>query len=131
MIFPTVSWEQPEPDLGRFEAVFPAATEQGPYGRCCHHAKRVRARDDLDTDARTAQVAVFALRADQPEAFSIPYFALANEGGFKAIHLMGYVDLPDMKTPTAIAVAGDNGNTPGGHVPGFEYGSQTDPTKNS
>jgi hypothetical protein len=83
-----------------------------------------------DTDAVKAQVAVFALRADTPEAFSIPYFALPNEGGFKAIHLMGYVDLEGMSTPTAIAVSGDNGNTPGGHVPGFEYGSQTDPTKN-
>lgn len=83
-----------------------------------------------NTDTMKGQVAVFALRADTPEAFSIPYFALPNEGGFKAIHLMGYVDLPDMATPTAIAVSGDNGNTPGGHVPGFEYGSQTDPTKN-
>jgi len=83
-----------------------------------------------DTDAIKGQVAVFALRADTPEAFSIPYFALPNEAGFKAIHLMGYVDLPDMQTPTAIAESGDNGNTPGGHVPGFEYGSQTDPTKN-
>jgi len=83
-----------------------------------------------DTDAITAQIAVFALRADKPEAFSIPYFGLANEAGFSAIHLMGYIDLPDMKTPTAIAVAGDNGSTPGGHVPGFEFGNQTDPTKN-
>jgi hypothetical protein len=83
-----------------------------------------------NTDTMKGEVAVFALRADTPEAFSIPYFALPNEGGFKAIHLMGYVELPDMATPTAIAVSGDNGNTPGGHVPGFEYGSQTDPTKN-
>jgi hypothetical protein len=83
-----------------------------------------------DTDAIKGQIAVFALRADKPEAFSIPYFGLANEGGFNAIHLLGYVDLPDMQTPTAIAASGDNGNTPGGHVPGFEYGSQTDPTKN-
>jgi hypothetical protein len=83
-----------------------------------------------DKEAITAQIAVFALRADKPEAFSIPYFGLANEAGFSAIHFMGYIDLPDMKTPTAIAVSGDNGNTPGGHVPGFEYGNQTDPTKN-
>ncbi|HEX3594781.1 MAG TPA: hypothetical protein VHU80_06765 [Polyangiaceae bacterium] len=83
-----------------------------------------------DTDAVKGEIAVFALRADKPEAFSIPYFGLPNEGGFSAIHLMGYVELPDMKTPTAIAMSGDNGNTPGGHVPGFEYGSQTDPTKN-
>ncbi|HMI84062.1 MAG TPA: hypothetical protein VK550_08200 [Polyangiaceae bacterium] len=83
-----------------------------------------------DTEDIKAQIAVFALRADKPEAFSIPYFALANEAGFSQVHLMGYIDLPDMKTPTAIAVAGDNGNTPGGHVPGFEYGNQTDPTRN-
>jgi hypothetical protein len=83
-----------------------------------------------DTDAVKGELAVFALRADKPEAFSIPYFALPNEGGFSGIHLMGYVELPDMKTPTAVAMSGDNGNTPGGHVPGFEYGSQTDPTKN-
>jgi hypothetical protein len=43
---------------------------------------------------------------------------------------MGYVDLPDMKTPTAIAVSFDNGATPGGHVIGFEFGHQEDPTKN-
>jgi hypothetical protein len=83
-----------------------------------------------DTDALKAQVAVFALFADSPPAFSVPFFALPNEAGFKAIHLMGYVDLGELKTPTAIAVSFDNGNTPGGHVPGFEYGSQTDPTKN-
>ena len=83
-----------------------------------------------DTDTLSAQIAVFALRADQPAAFSVPYFALPNEAGFKAIHLMGYIDLPDMQTPTAIAVSGDNGNTPGGHVPGFEYGNQNDPTQN-
>jgi hypothetical protein len=83
-----------------------------------------------DTDAVMAQVAVFALRADKPEAFSVPYFALPNEAGFSAIHLLGYIDLPDLKTPTAIAVSGDNGNTPGGHVPGFEFGNQNDPTQN-
>lgn len=83
-----------------------------------------------DTDTHTAQVAVLALRADSPGAFSVPYFALPNEAGFKAIHLMGYIDLPDMKTPTAIAASFDNGNTPGGHVIGFEFGHQEDPTKN-
>lgn len=83
-----------------------------------------------DTDEIKAQLAVFALRADKPEAFSIPYFALPNEAGFSAIHLMGYIDLPDIKTPTAIAVSGDNGNTPGGHVPGFEFGNQKDPEQN-
>lgn len=83
-----------------------------------------------DTDEIKAQLAVFALRSDKPEAFSVPYFALPNEAGFAAIHLMGYIDLPDIKTPTAIAVSGDNGNTPGGHVPGFEFGNQNDPTQN-
>jgi hypothetical protein len=83
-----------------------------------------------DTEALKGQVAVFALRAVQPAAFTVPYYALFNEAGFVAIHLMGYVDLPDMQTPTAIAVSGDNGNHPGGHVPGFEYGNQEDPTQN-
>lgn len=83
-----------------------------------------------DTERLRGEVAVLALRADMPQAFSIPYFALPNEAGFKAIHLMGYVELPDMQTPTAIAVSGDNANTPGGHVPGFEYGNATDPDKN-
>jgi hypothetical protein len=59
-----------------------------------------------DTEAVKGEIAVFALRADKPEAFSIPYFALPNEAGFQAIHLMGYIDLPDMKTPTAIAMSG-------------------------
>lgn len=83
-----------------------------------------------DTDAIKAQVAVFALRSVEPKAFSIPYFALPNEAGFVAIHFMGYVDLPDVIAPTAIAVSGDNGNTPGGHVPGYEYGNENDPNKN-
>ena len=83
-----------------------------------------------DTDALKGQVAVFALRADQPGAFSISYFALPNEAGFKAIHLMGYVDLPDMKAPTAIAGLGNNGATPGGHAIGNEFASKTDPNQN-
>lgn len=83
-----------------------------------------------DTDEQKGQVAVFALRSVKPEAFTVPYYALFNEAGFVAIHLMGYVDLPDMRTPTAIAVSGDNGNTPGGHVPGFEFGNQEDPEQN-
>lgn len=83
-----------------------------------------------DTDAIKGQIAVFALRADKPQAFSVHYFALPNEGGFSAIHLMGYIDLPDMVAPTAVAVSGDNGSTPGGHVIGFEFGNTGDPTKN-
>jgi hypothetical protein len=83
-----------------------------------------------DTDAIKGQVAIFVLRSVKPESFSIPYFALPNEGSFHDIQLLGYVDLPDLKTPTAISVSGDNGNTPGGHTPGTEYGNQTDPTRN-
>ncbi len=83
-----------------------------------------------DTDAIKAQIAVFALRSVEPRAFTVPFFALPNEAGFVAIHLMGYVDLPDMITPTAIAVSGDNGNTPGGKTPGYEYGNEMDPDKN-
>jgi hypothetical protein len=83
-----------------------------------------------DTDAIKGQIAVFALLSDAPASFSIPYFALPNEGAFLRIQLLGYVDLPDLQTPTAIAVSGDNGNTPGGHTPGTELGNQKDPTKN-
>jgi hypothetical protein len=83
-----------------------------------------------DTDTMKGQLAVFALRADSPPAFSIPYFALPNEGGFVGIHLLGYVDLPDMATPTAVAASGNNGMTPGGHAIGNEFASKDDPTKN-
>lgn len=83
-----------------------------------------------DTDALKGQVAVFALRAETPGAHCVPYFAMPNEGGFNAIHLMGYVDLPDMKAPTAIAASGNNGSSPGGHAIGNEYGNPTDPTRN-
>ncbi len=83
-----------------------------------------------DTDALKGQLAVIALRADMPQAFSVPYFALPNEAGFKNLHLMGYIDLPDMATPTAIAAMGNNGSTPGGKVIGFDFGNQNDPTKN-
>jgi hypothetical protein len=73
-----------------------------------------------DTDAVKGQVAVIVLRAPNPGAFSIPYFGLENEGGFTNMQVMGYVDLPDMATPTAIAAAGNNGVLPGGHTIGFE-----------
>jgi hypothetical protein len=79
-----------------------------------------------DTDTLQGQIAVFALRADQPEAFTVPYFALPNEGGFENIQLLGYVDLPDMQTPTAISANGNNGSTPGGHTIGFEFGTMMD-----
>ncbi len=81
-----------------------------------------------DTDTVTAQVAVFALRADSPPAFSVPYFALPNEGGFVGLQLLGYVDLPDMKAPSSIAVSGNNGGTPGGHAIGNEFANmKSDP----
>lgn len=83
-----------------------------------------------DTDTMKGQLAVFALRADSPPAFSVPYFGLPNEGGFVGIHLLGYVDLPDMATPTAVAASGNNGMTPGGHAIGNEFASKSDPTKN-
>ncbi|MGC4066701.1 MAG: hypothetical protein QM784_19110 [Polyangiaceae bacterium] len=83
----------------------------------------------MDTDEMRGQVAVFALRSTKPEAFSIPYFALPNEAGFVGIHLMGYVDLPDMIAPTAIAVSGNNGGTPGGHAIGNEFSDLRDPAK--
>jgi len=79
-----------------------------------------------DTDTLQGQLAVLALRADQPEAFTVPYFALPNEGGFENIQLLGYIDLPEMQTPTAISANGNNGGTPGGHVIGFEFGTMMD-----
>jgi hypothetical protein len=69
-----------------------------------------------DTAEQKGQIAVFALRAPKPGAFSINLFAAPNEGGFDAIHLLGFVDLPDMKTPTAIAAAGNNGSSAGAWV---------------
>jgi hypothetical protein len=83
-----------------------------------------------DTDALKGQLAVFALRADSPPAFSIPYFALPNEAGFVGIHLLGYLDLPDMAAPTYVAASGNNGMTPGGHAIGNEFASTTDPAQN-
>ncbi|HET6582355.1 MAG TPA: hypothetical protein VFG69_02885 [Nannocystaceae bacterium] len=79
-----------------------------------------------DTDVQQGQIAVLALRATAPEAFSVPYFGLPNEGGFQNIQLLGYIDLPDMRTPTAISANGNNGRTPGGHVIGFEFGTMMD-----
>lgn len=79
-----------------------------------------------DTDALAGKIAVFALRAVQPAAFSVPYFALPNEGGFTNIQLLGYVELPDMKTPTGISANGNNGGTPGGHAIGNEFGGMMD-----
>jgi hypothetical protein len=76
-----------------------------------------------DTEEHKGQLAVFALRGPNPPAHSLPYFALANEAGFDQIHLLGYVELPDMATPTAVAVAGNNGRV-GGSVHanlGFQY----------
>jgi hypothetical protein len=83
-----------------------------------------------DTDTLQGQVAVFALRADSPPAFSVPYFALPNEAGFKNLHLMGYIDLPDMQTPTSVAALGNNGSTPGGKAIGNDFASSNDPSKN-
>lgn len=79
-----------------------------------------------DTDTLQGQIAVLALRATEPGAFTVPYFALPNEGGFQNIQLLGYIDLPDMQTPTAISANGNNGGTPGGHVIGFEFGQMMD-----
>jgi hypothetical protein len=69
-----------------------------------------------DTQEIKGQLAVFALRASQPASFVIPYFAAPGEGGFNSIQLLGFVDLPDMKTPTSIAAAGDNPSIPGQNV---------------
>lgn len=82
-----------------------------------------------DTAAERGQIAVIALRADSPPAFSVPYFALPNEGGFTGMHLLGFVDLPELRAPTAIAASGNNGATPGGHAIGNEFKNMdADPT---
>jgi hypothetical protein len=69
-----------------------------------------------DTAQIKGQIAVFALRASSPGSFVIPYFAAPGEGGFNSIQLLGFVDLPDMTTPTAIAAAGDNPSIAGQNV---------------
>ena len=61
-----------------------------------------------DTDAIKGQLAVLVLRAPQPDQHSVAAYAAPNEGGFDQIQLLGYVDLPDMATPTSIAFAGNN-----------------------
>jgi hypothetical protein len=62
-----------------------------------------------DTEAHKGQVAVFILRAPQPSSHSIDLFGAPNEGGFDAIQLLGFVDLPDdFRTPTAISATGNN-----------------------
>ena len=61
-----------------------------------------------DVDTQKGQVAVIALHAQSPPSFSIKLFCAPNEGGFDAMQLLGYVDLPELRAPTAIAVAGNN-----------------------
>lgn len=73
-----------------------------------------------DTEALKGQIAVIITRATKPGAFSIPYYGMPNEGGYVSLQLLGFVDLPDMATPTSIATSGNNGTLPGGHVIGFE-----------
>lgn len=60
-----------------------------------------------NTERLTSELAVIALRAPHPGAFSIDLFAAPNEGGFTAMQLLGYIDLP-LVAPTAIAAAGNN-----------------------
>ncbi|MEO7110350.1 MAG: hypothetical protein ABI183_07945 [Polyangiaceae bacterium] len=66
-----------------------------------------------DTQAIAGQIAVFALQSVGPPAFATKYWAVPGEGGFGGIQLLGFIDLPDMKAPTAIAAAGDNGSFAG------------------
>jgi len=61
-----------------------------------------------DTDALKGQLAVVVLRAPDPDQHSVNAFAAPNEGGFDQVQLLGYIDLPDMATPTSVAFAGNN-----------------------
>jgi hypothetical protein len=61
-----------------------------------------------DTDSMRGQLAILVMRSPAPPAHSVNAYAAPNEGGFDQIQLLGYVDLPDMATPTAIAFAGNN-----------------------
>lgn len=61
-----------------------------------------------DTDALKGQLAVLVLRGPEPRQHSVNAYAAPNEGGFDQLQLLGYVDLPDMATPTAVAFAGNN-----------------------
>ncbi len=70
-----------------------------------------------DTDKMMGQVAVIALEGTGL-VFGWPYMGFPNAGSFNKFKLLGYIDLPDMATPTAIDAAGDNGSglVPGGIV---------------
>jgi len=71
-----------------------------------------------DTDAKKGQVAVLALEGKglATATHGWYYIGFPSVGSYTNIKLLGYIDLPDMATPTAIDAAGDNasGLVPGG-----------------
>ena len=78
-----------------------------------------------DTDAKKGQVAVLALEGKGlgPNTHGWFYIGFPSVGSFTNIKLLGYIDLPDMATPTAIDAAGSNGS--GLQVGGILLGQHT------
>ncbi len=72
-----------------------------------------------DTDTLQGQVAVIALTSGGL-VHNWFYMGMPSAGSFSEMKLLGYIDLPDMATPTAIEAAGTNGSGtwPGGLVLG-------------
>jgi hypothetical protein len=73
-----------------------------------------------DTDTQTSKLAVFAMHGNYPANASSTwwYIGLPNSGGFSAMKLLGYVDLP-FATPTAIsAVSNGYRDSPHDHWTG-------------
>ena len=73
---------------------------------------------------RRSRYAHYARRSPRLSAF--PTLHCRTKAGIRPYPYLD-IDLPDLKTPTAIAVSGDNGRTPGGHTIGTEFGGQPDP----
>ena len=66
-----------------------------------------------DTKEKKGQVAVFALGANgkrvaMPHDWVDEYPGLANVASFVSIKLLGYIDLPGMRFPTAVSAVGDH-----------------------
>jgi len=75
-----------------------------------------------DTDTRKGQVAVLALEGQglAQATHGWYYIGFPSVGSFTKIKLLGYLDLPDMATPTAIDASGDNAGGVG--VGGIQLG---------
>jgi hypothetical protein len=75
-----------------------------------------------DTDAQKGQVAVLALEGKglAGATHGWYYIGFPSVGSFTKIKLLGYIDLPDMATPTSIDASGDNAGGVG--VGGIQLG---------